>query len=58
MEGIWIGKWITRQYELYKAGELTHEQRGMLEKLPLEQLDKSLHDVQWGNVYSEAKRYY
>ena len=58
IEGVWLGKWINQQYKLYKSGKLTAEQRELLEKLPLEQLERSMLDVQWENSYAEAEKYY
>lgn len=58
IEGVWLGKWIVQQYKYYKAGKLTNEQKTLLEKLPLDELNKSYGDKNWEKAYADAKDYF
>lgn len=57
IEGVWLGKWIAVQKKLYETGKvLTNEQRLLLKKLPLEQVNPK--NKAWYTAYSDAKEYY
>lgn len=57
IDGVWIGKWIAVQKKLYESGKtLTHEQRLLLEHLPLEHVAPK--NNAWYIAYADAEEYY
>lgn len=57
VDGVWIGKWISAQKKLYASGKnLSKEQRELLEKLPLEQVNQK--NKAWYAAYNDALEYY
>lgn len=55
-DGFMLGKWISRQRDCEKKGELSEERRDRLEKLGMVWGDKQ--QLRWNRAYSAAKAYY
>ena len=57
VDGVWLGKWIASQKNLYDKGEkLTDKQRSLLETLPIEQVNRP--NKTWYSAFEDVKEYY